>query len=241
LMSQYLAGIHANFTVTIHEAGCYSCGVAEFWLYANGSLLAHNYCAASYSSATSSVLAGYQTANINGKYLLDLWWPGSNNMTMGSFAIWERPDGSFGFQTYVNPTQQAPPKDCPYTIPTNFGDVCANLYPGDSQSTYSLFNQFISWVQTNSSAMSALSDSLKHIKDTSYNVPYIAQYENNTYTVMVIREFLKTYTVNLAFNALMPASLGAVFANAVLPSEIQAPPVNTTSVPPVSFIASYGG
>jgi len=39
----------------------------------------------------------------------------------------------------------------------------------------------------------------------------------------------------------MPASLGAVFANAVLPSDIQAPPVNTTNVPPASFIASYGG
>jgi len=187
LMSQYLAGIHANFTVTIHEAGCYSCGVAEFWLYVNGSLLAHNYCAASYSSATSSVVAGYQTANASGVYLLDLWWPNSSQMFMGNFAIWEKPDGSFGFQIFVNPTQQASPSDCPYTIPTNFGGVCANLYSSGSSSTYSLFNQFISWVQSNPSAMSALSNSLKYIEDASYSVPYIAQYENYTYTVMTIR------------------------------------------------------
>ena len=237
LVSQYLAGIRANFTVTIHEEGCY-CGVAEFWLYVNGSLLAHNYCTASYSSATSSVLAGYQKADVSGKYLLDLWWPNSGSMFMGSFAIWQRPDGSFGFQIFVNP-DQTPPSGCPYTIPTNFGGVCANLY--SSTSSKSLFDQFISWVQTNPSAMNALSNSLKYIEDASYSVPYIAHYQNYTYTVMTIRAFPESYTVNLAFNALVPASLGAVFANAVLPSDIQAPPVNTTNVPPASFIASYGG
>jgi len=67
-------------------------------------------------------------------------------------------------------------------------------------------------------------------------VPYIAQYQNYTYTVMTIHAFPESYTVNLAFNALVPASLGAVFANAVLPSDIQAPPVNTTNVPPASFM-----
>jgi len=72
-------------------------------------------------------------------------------------------------------------------------------------------------------------------------VPYIAQYQNYTYTVMTIHAFPGSYTVDLSFGTLMPASLGAVFANAVLPSDIQAPPVNTTNVPPASFIASYGG
>jgi hypothetical protein len=239
LASQYLAGIRANFTVTIHEEECYYCGVAESWLYVNGSLLAHAYCAASYSSTTSSVLAGYQKANPSGKYLLDLWWPGSSQMFMGSFAIWQRPGGSWGFEVFTNPTDQTPPSDCPYTISTNFGPVCANLYSSDSSSTYSLFNQFISWVQSNPSAMDKLSNSLKNIADVSYNVPYVAQYQTYTYTDVVIRASLRRYTVNLPFEVLMPASLGAVFANAVLPSDIQAPPVGTpngTNVPPVSFI-----
>jgi hypothetical protein len=240
LASQYLAGIRANFTVTIHVEGCY-CGVAESWLHVNGSLLAHSYCTALYSSATSSVLAGYQTANASGVYLLDLWRPNSSSMFMGSFAIWQRPDGSWGFEVFTNPTNQTPPSGCPYRIPTNFGPVCANLY--SNASSKSLFDQFISWVQSNPSAMDALSNSLKYIEDegshVSYNVPYIARYQNYTYTDVVIRASLRSYTVNLPFEVLVPASLGAVFANAVLPSDIQAPPVGTpngTSVPPASFI-----
>jgi len=72
-------------------------------------------------------------------------------------------------------------------------------------------------------------------------VPYIAHYQNYTYTDMTIHAVLRSYTVDLSLGTLMPASLGAVFANAVLPSDIQAPPVNTTNVPPASFMASYGG
>jgi hypothetical protein len=237
VMSQYLGGAHAVFVIRIgigyyvYEAWGNLYTGTIYYLYVNNSLVA--YCKEQ-AESWLGVVSEYQTANVNGVYLLDLWTPGSSQMFMGNFAIWKKPDGSFGFQIFVNPTQQAPPTSCPYKIPTNFGGVCANLYSRDS-----LFDQFIDWVQSNPSAMNALSNSLKYMQDASYSVPQIAK--NYTYVVSVLRPIIKSYTIDLSFETLMPASLGAVFANAVLPSDIQAPPVNTTNVPPASFIASYGG
>jgi hypothetical protein len=234
LASQYLGGAHAVFVISVRA---FQAGYWSYYLYVNGTLVA--YCKQQVESR-SGILTQYQIANASGVYLLDLWRPGSDKMFMGNFAIWKKPDGSFGFQIFVNPTDQAPPSDCPYRIPTNFGPVCANLY--SSASSKSLFDQFISWVQSNPSAINALSDSLKYIEDASYNVPQIAK--NYTYTIDTVHAVSRSYTIDLSLGTLMPASLGAVFANAVLPSDIQAPPVGTpngTSVPPVSFIASYGG
>jgi len=245
--SQYLGGAHAVFVIRIgigyyvYEAWGDLYTGTIYYLYVNNSLVA--YCKQE-AESWSGVVTEYQTANASGVYLLDLWMPNSSSMFMGSLAIWQRPGGSFGFQIFVNPTDQAPPSGCPYKIPTNFGLVCANLYSSVSQSAYSLFNQFISWVQSNPSAMNALSNSLKYIGneggEASYNVPQIAK--NYTYTIDTVYAVVsRSYTVDLSLGTLMPASLGAVFANAVLPSDIQAPPVNTTNVPPASFIASYGG
>jgi hypothetical protein len=184
-----------------------------------------------------------------------MWWPGGQ-VFEGTLAVWQLPGGNWGFQTYLNPiaNAQGPPLNSngqctaidqgavPITIPTRYGPLCAEFNFGwglgelfDQGPLY----QFIDYIKSNDTARTALSNSLKYMQDVSYSVPQIAK--NYTYTIDTVYAVSRSYTVDLSLGTLMPASLGAVFANAVLPSGIQAPPVNTTNVPPASFIASYGG
>jgi hypothetical protein len=237
--------------------GVYFCGdyvCRAYYLLVNGTLVA--YCKEQ-AVSWSGIVTQYQTANASGVYMTKMWWPGGQ-VFEGTLAIWQWPDGSWGFQTWLNPIAgaQGPPLNSngqctaidqgsvPITIPTRYGPLCAefNFEWGLGE----LFDQgplyqFIEYIKSNDTARSALSNSLKYMQDASYNVPQIAK--NYTYTAYRIIAISKSYTVDLSLGTLMPASLGAVFANAVLPSGIQAPPVGTpngTNVPPVSFIASYG-
>jgi len=250
--SQYLGGAHAAFKswITTRVDFCGDDLCRTYYLLVNGTLVA--YCKEQ-AVSWSSIVTQYKEANASGVYMTKMWWPGGQ-VFEGTLAIWRWPDGSWGFETWLNPIAGAQgPGQCtaidqgavPITIPTRYGPLCAEFNfwwgLGELADAGPLF-QFIEYIKSNNDARTALSDSLKYMHDVSYHVPQTAK--NYTHTIYRIITISKSYTVDLSFGTLMPASLGAVFANAVLPSGIQAPPVNTpngTNVPPVSFIASYGG
>ena len=247
--SQYLGGAHAVFVISVRA---FQAWYWSYYLYVNGTLVA--YCEQQVGSR-SGILTQYQIANASGVYMTKMWWPGGQ-VFEGTLAVWQLPGGNWGFQTWLNPIAgaQGPPLNSngqctaidqgavPITIPTRYGTLCAEFNfewgLGEFFGQGPLY-QFIDYIKSNDMARTALSNSLKYMQDVSYSVPQIAK--NYTYTIDTVYAVSRSYTVDLSLGTLMPASLGAVFANAVLPSDIQAPPVNTTNVPPTSFIASYGG
>jgi len=227
--SQYLGGAHAVFNVWIDSWG------NTYYMYVNGALIAT--CTVQ-SDKYSYMLTTYKRANASGVYMTKMWWPGGQ-VFEGTLAVWQRPDGNWGFQTWLNPIEgaQAPPLNSngqctaidngsvPITIPTRYGPLCAefNLGWGIGE----LFDRgplyrFIDYIKSNNDARTYLSDSLKNMQDVSYNVPQIA--ENYTYTIAVTRSEVWSTTKTFSFTILMPASLGAVFATSVLPVDVQIPP-----------------
>jgi len=188
--SQYLGGAHAVFNVWI----TYNSWSNTYYMYVNGILIAT--CTVQ-SDKYSYMLTTYKRANASGVYMTKMWWPGGQ-VFEGTLAVWQRPGGNWGFQTYLNPISgaQGPPLNSngqctaidqgavPITIPTRYGTLCAefNFWWGLGE----LFGQgplyqFIDYIKSNNDARTALSNSLKNIQDVSYNVPQIAK--NYTYTI----------------------------------------------------------
>jgi hypothetical protein len=148
---------------------------------------------------------------------------------------------------YVNPNKRVSPSSsggqCAQdeTVVNINGDIVCIRYNKDEVEQGGPFDKFLQSVQSDSPTGNAFLASVKSMTDTSYNVPKVlAGYYTYTYKVMM--PITISNTMSLSFGTLMPASLGVVFANAVLPSGIQMPTIETpngTNLPPTSFFVAY--
>ena len=98
LAAQYFGGAHAFFVVTQVSDGVYH------YLYVNGSLMAK--CRSEYEYESYTV-DEYERIVADGLYMTELQLP-DGRVVHGTLAIWQRPDGSWGFQTWLNPTNKPP-------------------------------------------------------------------------------------------------------------------------------------
>jgi hypothetical protein len=175
----------------------------------------------------------------------------------GNIVLYERKDGSFGYRLIVNPVEDPTPEDLKVVSPH------ANLtVPGPSGATYrgaiSLpfilqgmqiqlhndvvnvymgpFFRFLNQLNNDPQQRLMFAQALDKMVDIELNVPYIAVNGTSEYLVYHTIYSRQGGSATLGFKALSISSLGAVYANAVLPIDIKLPP---PVLPPQNATRTY--
>jgi hypothetical protein len=242
--SQYLGGARVAFRLA----------VGSYWvqnnenlaIYVNGTVVSRCNITAVTITETYAV---YRKPNASGVYLVRIRLSGSNTVLEGSINVYQTPNNKVGFEIYANPNKKVSPSSSggqcakDETAVNVNGEIVCVQYNKNAVEQGGPFDKFLQTVQNDSNTGNAFLTSVKSMSDTSYNVPRVfAGYYTYTYTVML--PITTSYTMGLSFGTLMPASLGVIFANAVLSSGIQMPVIETpneTNLPPTSFFVAYRG
>jgi hypothetical protein len=244
LASQYLGGARVAFRISLRQ---YLQGNEEYLaMYVNGTRVAM---CKTVNATVTEYVAIYRKPNADGVYLVRVQLSGSSTVLYGSINVYQTSNNNVGFEIYANPDKRASSRSnggqCAQdeTAVNVNGNIVCIQYDKDAVQKGGPFDKFLQAIQNNNNAGSAFLNAVKFMTDTSYNVPQVlAGYYHYTYTVVM--PITTSYTMSLSFGTLMPASLGVVFANAVLPSGIQMPTIETpngTNLPPTSFFAAYRG
>ncbi len=164
----------------------------------------------------------------------------------GNIVLYERKDGSFGFRLIVNPVADPTPADLNVASPhRNFtitspssavyrGAVSVPFILEEMPKTYlhndvvnvymGVFFRFLNQLNNNPQQKSMFARALDRMVDMEFNVPYIAVNKTGEHLVYHTHTNRQDRSVTLSFKALSISSLGAVYANAVLPIDITLPP-----------------
>jgi hypothetical protein len=160
----------------------------------------------------------------------------------GNIVLYEHKDGSFGFRLIVNPVEDPTPEDLNIFSPHMNLDIISPsnaTYRGAVSLPFLLAELTPNWPQiaqmgpflrfahllfNDPLLMRTFGDALDKMVDIEFNVPYIAVSGTSEYLV-----YRETYSrqggsAALRFKTLSISSLGAVYANAVLPIDIKLPP-----------------
>ena len=215
----------------------------DLYVYVNGILAAECHRETSVSRELTS-WATYKKPNATGVYLTRIYKPGGPVFD-GNLAIYEF-DGTYGFDVVTNPVDgEVGPSECkplsPTGIAVSVGDFCFTVDFGVALNEF--FDRGPLWrflqhlySPEGADAKSALRTALNAMTDLEYNVPRIVAESGNS-TVLVYHEMFSRHSgsATLRFKTLSISSLGAVYANAVLPIDIKLPP----PVPPQNGTRTY--
>ena len=231
----------------------------DVYVYVNGIRIAecHRVVSASKSSASWTE---YKDPNATAVYLIRFIGElpnGSKVVVDGNIVLYERKDGSFGYRFIVNPVADPTPGELNVasshmnlTISSSSGTVyrgavslpfiieempklqlhnsVANVYKGT-------FFKFLDQLMKNPEQIFMLGRALDEMVDMEFNVPYIAVNKTSEYLVYHSYSSRSGRSSILSFKALSISSLGAVYANAILPIDIKLPP----PVPPQNATRTY--
>jgi hypothetical protein len=177
-------------------------------------------------------------------YLTRIYKPGGPVFD-GNLAIYEF-NGTYGFDIVTNPVDgEVGPSECKPLSPTGIavtvGGFCFTVDFGVALNEFFdrgplwRFLQYL-YSPNGADAKSALRLALNAMTDLEYNVPRIVAESGNS-TVLVYHEMFsrQSGSATLSFKTLSISSLGAVYANAVLPIDIKLPP----PVPPQNGTRTY--
>ncbi len=174
----------------------------------------------------------YRKPNATGVYLTRIYKPGGPVFD-GNLVIYEF-NGTYGFEVITNPIDgEVGPSECEPLSPTGVavmvGGFCFTVDFG--MGIYEFFNRgplwrFLEYLYSpeGADARSALKMALDAMIDLEYNVPRIVERGNSTVYVYHTHTSRQGGSVTLCFKTLSISSLGAVYANAVLPIDITLPP-----------------
>ena len=172
----------------------------------------------------------------------------------GNLVLYEREDGSFGYRLIVNPVEDPTPEDLNTSSPHGILELISDVtYRGavslpfileeiqthmhnDNATVYmGPFFRFLEQLASNPHQLSTLVQALDRMVDIEFNVPYIAVNGTSEYFVYHETYSRQGGSAALRFKALSISSLGAVYANAVLPIDMKLPP----PVPPQNATRTY--
>jgi hypothetical protein len=213
----------------------------DLYVYVNGTLVAECHRETSVSKETAS-WTEYKKPNATGVYLTRIYKPGGPVFD-GNLAIYEF-DGTYGFEVVTNPVDgEVGPPECKPLSPTGFalraGDFCFTIEGGVALDEFfgrGPLWRFVEYLNSNGTdARSALRTALNAMIDLEYNVPRIAERRNSTVPVYYTYASRQSGAVTFRFKTLSISSLGAVYANAVLPIDIRLPP----PAPPQNATRTY--
>ncbi len=229
------------------------------YVYVNGTLVAECHRETSVSRESAS-WTEYKEPNATAVYLIRFVGElpdGERVVLDGNIVLYEREDGSFGFRLIVNPVADPTPADLnvasPHvnlTITSPSGAVyrgavsvpfileeMPKLYlHNDVVNVYiGTFFRFLNQLNNDPQQKSTFAQALDKMVDIEFSIPYIAVNKTGEYLVYHTYSSRRGGSAALSFKALSISSLGAVYANAVLPIDIKLPP----PVPPQNATRTY--
>ena len=229
----------------------------DLYVYVNGTLVAECH----RETTTSRELASwteYKEPNATAVYLIRFVGErdGKTVVLDGNIVLYEREDGSFGYRLIVNPVADPTPADL--NVPSPYKNLTLR---SSSNTTYHgaislpflleeltgtdnthLFGPFLRFYERfiiNPYEMLMFADALDGMVDIEFNIPYIAVNKTGEYLVYHTYSSRRSGSATLAFKALSISSLGAVYANAVLPIDIKLPPPVLPQNGTRTYIFSY--
>jgi hypothetical protein len=234
----------------------------DLYVYVNGTLAAE----CRRQTTVSRELASwteYKEPNATAVYLIRFVGErdGKPVVLDGNIVLYEREDGTFGYRLILNPVEDPTPADLnvasPHSNLTIRGPSGA-VYHGAVSLPFileeirlELHNDFVKFYLgpflrfveqlyfLNPYLMLTFGDALDKMIDIEFNVPYIAV--NGTSEYLVYHEIYSRHggSAALRFKALSISSLGAVYANAVLPIDIKLPPPVLPQNATRTYVLSY--
>jgi len=230
----------------------------DLYVYVNGTLAAECHRETSVSRELTS-WTEYKEPNATAVYLIRFVGErdGKTVVLDGNIVLYEREDGSFGYRLILNPVEDPTPEDLkvasPHanlviTSPSNvtyrgavslpflLEEMRLELHNDFAKLYLGPFLRFVEQLYfLNPYLMFTLGDAFDKMIDIEFNVPYIAV--NGTSEYLVYHEIYSRHggSAALRFKTLSISSLGAVYANAVLPIDIKLPP----PVPPQNGTRTY--
>jgi len=230
----------------------------DLYVYVNGTLVAECHRETSVSRELAS-WTEYKEPNATAVYLTRFVGElpnGSKAVLDGNIVLYEREDGSFGYRLIVNPVADPTPADLNIASPhlnLTLEGPSGAVYRGavslpflleeiqlrldnDVVSVYiGPFLRFLGQLVNDPSQMLMIGQALDKMVDIEFNVPYIAVNKTGEYLVYYTYSSKQSGSATLSFKTLSISSLGAVYANAVLPIDIKLPP----PVPPQNGTRTY--
>jgi hypothetical protein len=204
----------------------------DLYVYVNGTRVAECHRETSVSRELTS-WATYKKPNATGVYLTRIYKPGGPVFD-GNLVIYEF-NGTYGFDVVTNPVDgEVGSSECKSLSPTGIavsvGEFCFTVDFGVALNEF--FDRGPLWrflqhlySPNGADAKSALRTALNAMTDLEYNVPRIVAESGNS-TVLVYHEMFsrQSGSATLSFKTLSISSLGAVYANVILPIDIKLPP-----------------
>jgi hypothetical protein len=246
--SQLLGGGRGVIDIYVEYSYNRNVGAYDLEVYVNGTRVAECRRETTVSRELMS-WTEYKEPNATAVYLVRFVGElpdGTKVVLDGNIVLYEREDGSFGYRLIVNPVADPTPADLkvasPHrnltiTSPSNavyHGAVSVpfileempklELRNYDVNVYMSPFFKFLNQLSNDPQQKSVLAQALDKMVDIEFNVPYIAVNKTGEYLAYHASSSRQGRSAVLSFKALSISSLGAVYANAVLPIDIKLPP-----------------
>jgi hypothetical protein len=217
----------------------------DLYVYVNGTLVAECHRETSVSRELAS-WTEYKEPNATGVYLarFNTWLPDGTFMVFdGNIVVYKRNDGTFGYRLILNPVEDPTLDDLNINLPASFlllDSPSGAAYMGIFTYQYSVQSdatmlEFFVYLNTHPDFRETFVRMLDQMTDNEYNVPYIVVNKTGEYLVYHEIYSRQSRSGTFGFKTLSISSLGAVYANAVLPIDIRLPP----PVPPQNGTRTY--
>jgi hypothetical protein len=159
----------------------------------------------------------------------------------GNIVLYEHKDGSFGYRLIVNPVADPTPEDLEeklqtaifrtrspsgiqYNAAVSFWFITDEFYITDNSVYIGPFWRFWEQMYSNPQFNQTFGAALDKMIDIEFNVPYIVINKTGEYLVYHTYSSRQSSSATFSFKTLSISSLGAVYANAILPIDIKLPP-----------------
>jgi hypothetical protein len=218
----------------------------DLYVYVNGTRVAECHRETSVSRELTS-WTEYKEPNATAVYLIRFVGErdGRTVVLDGNLVLYEREDGTFGYRLKVNPVEDPTPEDLKVasahsnltirgpsntvyrgavSLPFILEEVRLELHNDEVNVYLGPFFRFLRQLTIDPSQMLMLGQALDKMVDTEFNIPYIAVNMTGEYLVYHTHTSRQGGSATLGFKTLSISSLGAVYANAVLPIDIKLPP-----------------
>ena len=235
--------------------------IFEVYAYVNGTQVA--YCRR--ETTVSRELRSwteYKEPNATAVYLIRFVGErdGETVVLDANIALYEREDGTFGYRLIVNPVEDPTPEDLnvaslhenlilrspsgtiyrgAVSLPFILEEMRLELHNDEVNVYLGPFLRFLEQLANDPSQLSTLVQALDRMVDIEFNIPYIAVNMTGEYLVYHTHASRQSNSATLSFKTLSISSLGAVYANAVLPIDIKLPPPVMPQNSTRTYVFSY--
>jgi hypothetical protein len=245
--SQLLGGGRGVIDIYVEYSYNRNVGAHDLEVYVNGTRVAECRRQTTVSRELRS-WTEYKEPNATAVYLIRFVGDqdGKTVVLDGNIVLYEREDGSFGYRLILNPVEDPTLEDLDtaslhlnliVTSPSNatYRGIISLPFILEELPRYRIHNdvieiymgvfyRFLDQLSSDPEQKSMFAQALDKMVDIEFNIPRIAVNKTGEYFVSHIHSSRQGHSAVLGFRTLSISSLGAVYANAVLPIDIRLPP-----------------